>query len=254
MSRGPSRGKRWARSSRNSPTRRSRARVAAFARPAGDAKKANARVRREKRKPKGRVPGTAAVAHLSRDTGSSRTTQETGLVASRRKKCACSSVAAARDAGSQGCSTAARALASSSSSSGQGKVAASTSVSAGSCRSAWRFRFRRARGNCVRSTDAHLSSLSTCRIISWPACSRLRSASRGKSGGGSARFSASIEARERVDVGRGRDVFQISSGRVKRDAGKRGSYPRSSPPRPVNSDATFMARVFDEVEPPLAPF
>ena len=76
----------------------------------------------------------------------------------------------------------------------------------------------------------------------------------GEIGGGSARFSASIEARERVDVGRGRDVFQISSGRVKRDAGKRGSYPRSSPPRPVNSDATFMARVFDEVEPPLAPF
>lgn len=76
----------------------------------------------------------------------------------------------------------------------------------------------------------------------------------GEIGGRSARFSASIEARERVDVGRGRDVFQISSGRVKRDAGKRGSYPRSSPPRPVNSDATFMARVFDEVEPPLAPF
>ena len=166
------------------PTRRSRARVAAFARRMGDAKKANARVRREKKKPKGRVPGTAAVAHRSRDTGSSRTTQETGLVASRRKKCACSSVAAARDAGSQGCSTVARALASSSSSSGQGKVAASTSVSAGSCRSAWRFRSRRARGNCVRSTDAHLSSLSTCRIISWPACSRLQSASRGKSAEG----------------------------------------------------------------------
>ena len=75
----------------------------------------------------------------------------------------------------------------------------------------------------------------------------------GEIGGRSARFSASIEARERVDE----DEFLISaSGRVKRDAGKQsgGSYPRSSPPRPVNSDATFMARVFSAVEPPLAPF
>ena len=79
----------------------------------------------------------------------------------------------------------------------------------------------------------------------------------GEIGGRSAHFSASIEARERVDDGRGWDVFQNSSGRVKSDGRKReggGSYPRSSPPRPVNSDATFMTRVFDAFEPPLAAF
>ena len=126
-----------------------------------------------KKKPKGRVPGTAAVAHRSSATGSSRTTQETGFVASKRKKCVCSSAAAARDAGNHGCSTTARALLSSSCSSGQGNVPTSTSVSAGRVSRAVRFRSRRARGNCVRSTDAQRSSPSTCRIISCPACSKL---------------------------------------------------------------------------------
>ena len=131
------------------------------------------RGRREKKIARPRAPGTAAVAQRNKETGSSTRTHATGLVARRRKKCSCSSRAAAREAGRQDSSTPERSFASSSPSSGQGSVAASTSVSAGSSRRLGRWRSRRARGNCSRRTAAHRSSPSTCMMISWPACSSL---------------------------------------------------------------------------------
>jgi hypothetical protein len=162
------------------------------------------------------LPGTAAVAHRKRETGSSRSTQGTARPASRRKTCACSSTAVAREAGSHGCSRAfGRSFRSSSSLSGHGSAAARMSVSAGSSRSDRTSRARRARGNCVRSTCAHRSSPSTCRMTSCPAWTSLlrgsrRERERAREGGVSER------AKDRRVVGAGGGARVAGGSQIKK--------------------------------------
>jgi hypothetical protein len=50
------------------------------------------------------------------------------------------------------------------------------------------------------------------------------------------------------------DVPILLERAVKRESANARTYPRSRPPRPVNTDATFIAVVLTPVTPPLAEF